>query len=131
MTTKRIGHHAVLLRTGKVLVLGGLNREDGTLRSAELYDSATGTFTATGSLKGKGGGLTTLLADGRVLVAGSGYDDPTSAELYDPAAGTFTFTGKLNQPTPNTATLLKNGKVLLTGGGTDSLSGSIRKRGTL
>jgi hypothetical protein len=41
MTTKRVGSKAVLLRSGKVLVVGGSNH-DGSLASAELYDPATG-----------------------------------------------------------------------------------------
>jgi TATA-box binding protein (TBP) (component of TFIID and TFIIIB) len=110
MTTTRSGHKAVLLRTGKVLVFGGINHEDGLLASAELYDPATGTFTLTGSMKEKGGGLATVLANGRVLVASS------NAELYDPATGSFTATGKMTTQ-PSTATLLKSGKVLLTGSG--------------
>jgi hypothetical protein len=112
MTTKRVGSKAVLLRTGKVLIIGGLNHEDGSLASAELYDPATGTFTLTGSMKQKGGGLMTVLADGRVLVTG-GYN-----ELYDPSTGTFSLTGNIDLQQSSTATLLtrlRNGKVLLTG----------------
>jgi large repetitive protein len=112
MTTKRVGHKAVLLRNGKVLIIGGLNHEDGSLASAELYDPATGAFTLTGSMKEKGGGLMTVLADGRVLVSSS------SAELYDPISGSFTATGNITTGQHSTATLLtplKNGKLLLTG----------------
>jgi uncharacterized protein (DUF2147 family) len=112
MITKRVGHKAVLLRNGKVLIIGGSNHEDGSLASAELYDPATGAFTLTGSMRQKGGGLVTVLADGRVFVAG-GYN-----ELYDPSTGTFSLSGKIDLQQSSTATLLtllKNGKVLLTG----------------
>ena len=111
MTTRRVGHKAILLRTGKVLIIGGSNHEDGELASAELYDPTTGTFALTGSMKEKGGGLVTVRADGRVLVAGR-YN-----ELYDPAAGTFSLTGNIDLKQSSTATLLtllKNGQVLLT-----------------
>ena len=59
-----------MLPNGKVLVAGGYN--NGTfLASAELYDPASGTWTATGSLvTARYAGTATLLPDGEVLVAG-------------------------------------------------------------
>jgi WD40 repeat protein len=55
---------APLLSNGRVLVVDGGG-------SAELYDPASGTFSPTGSLRGdRQGFTTTLLVDGRVLVAG-------------------------------------------------------------
>ena len=48
MTTARNGHTATLLPSGNVLVAGGFNPASGTLASAELYDPATGTWSATG-----------------------------------------------------------------------------------
>jgi N-acetylneuraminic acid mutarotase len=61
----------------------------------------------------------TLLADGRVLVAGGLTHTGTraSAELYDPAKGRWTTTGSLNDKRmDHAATRLSNGKVLVTGG---------------
>ena len=61
----------------------------------------------------------TLLADGRVLVAG-GYSPPAdlaTAEIYDPATGVWTPTGNLTMAREGAqAALLPNGQVLVAGG---------------
>lgn len=98
MSVARIYQAATLLADGRVLVVGGggdyANRS--FLASAEIWDPRTGTFTVTGSMTTPRTYETaTLLADGRVLVAG-GYGDLTplpSAELFDPRTGTFTPAG--------------------------------------
>ena len=90
---------------------------------AGLYDSATGVFGDTGNMTANRGGHTaTLLATGKVLMAGGADTDPTgtgqtSAELYDPGTGTFSATGSMAVGRYlHTATLLQNGKVLIVGG---------------
>ena len=123
LVTARFFHTATLLPNGKVLVAGGLH-DGSTLASAELYDPASGTWTATGSLAtARDHHTATLLPNGKVLVAG-GFDGSValaSAELYDPASGTWTATGSLATARyGHTATLLPNGKVLVAGGLTDS-----------
>ncbi len=66
------------------------------------------------------GHTATLLANGKVLVAGGGNDTNsylTSAELFDPATGTWTPTGSLGTARyGHTATLLANGQVLVVEG---------------
>lgn len=60
----------------------------------------------------------TLLANGRVLVAGGGNPRATlSAELYDPASGRWTPTGRMTDYHGPAAVLLQDGRVLLAGGG--------------
>jgi Galactose oxidase, central domain/Kelch motif len=63
----------------------------------------------------------TLLADGRVVIAG-GFDFAdlplASASLYDPATNTFSPTGSMAAARGlDTATLLSDGRVLIAGGG--------------
>jgi N-acetylneuraminic acid mutarotase len=123
----RSSHSAVLLGNGKVLVVAGLQGyPDCTYRAtAELYNPATNTWTATGSLNlARSSATTTLLANGRVLLAGgpqNGCPTPNSglneAEVYDPVSGTWAVTGTLSLPRYNNSiTRLPNGKVLLAGG---------------
>jgi uncharacterized delta-60 repeat protein len=128
LNTGRNYYTATLLPSGKVLVAGGYigYNDDGpyktSLASAELYDPATGAWTATGAMNTKRDFHTaTLLPNGKVLVAGGAsnyvYGVLSSAELYDPASGTWTVTGSLNAGRcSHTTTLLPNGQVLVAGG---------------
>ena len=111
-----------------VLVTGGADI-GGMFASAELYDPASGTWTATGSLSTTHSGHTaTLLQNGKVLVAGgdgrSAIRPTPSAELYDPARGTWAATNSLHiARSLHTATLLQDGNVLVAAGlGPESLN---------
>jgi hypothetical protein len=127
LATAHDSHTATLLPNGKVLVAGGVNGPgDQTATAiAELYDPASGTWTATGSLvTARYVHSATLLPNGKVLVAG-GFNDSSgylaSAELYDPASGIWTATGSLaTARLLHTATLLPNGQVLVAGGSNGS-----------
>src|SRR5439155_7773717 len=85
-----------------------------------------GAFTATGSMiTARILHTSTLLTNGKVLVAGGGMFDRdstriSSAELYDPLTRTFSPTGNLTTARAwHAATLLPDGKVLLVGGSED------------
>ncbi len=121
MTDARVSHVAVELNDGLVLIIGGYGKS-GRLSSAELYDPATHTFTAVGSLTAPREGFAAiLLDDGNVLVMGgytNGYRQSlTSAEIYDYRKRTFTAIGDMTEPRASfTATWLFNGQILIVGG---------------
>ncbi|NWJ41336.1 MAG: hypothetical protein HXX12_10225 [Geothrix sp.] len=129
MATGRENHAANLLGNGKVLVTGGLRPTpdvDGyafPLASTELYDPATGQWTAGPDMAdGREYHTTTLLENGQLLVYSGwtkvGYQSfgaLRSIELYDPVTGAFR---KLPNPLGGSAiitniTCLIGGKVLL------------------
>jgi len=114
MLHARSGHTATLLPGGNVLMAGG------GPKVAELYDPASGWFTATGSMVDfRSFQTATLLQDGRVLMTGGmvGSQIQASAEIYDPKTGTFTATGSMaSDRVDHTATLLPDGRVLIAGG---------------
>src|SRR5712692_3705769 len=92
-------HTATLLDSGGVLIVGGYEAEVPlpARALAELYDPANGTFSPAGPMAiPRGSHTATVLADGRLLIAGGftvfpAVPAPTvpDAEVYDPAAGTF------------------------------------------
>ncbi len=111
---------ATLLTNGKVLVAGGAD-DTGIHTSAEIFDSSTASFTATGKMTtGHALHTATLLPDGSVLMAGTylfGGGTLASAELYDPVLGLFRPTSDMTTARSlHTATLLNNGRVLIAGG---------------
>jgi hypothetical protein len=91
MHTARSSHAAMLLPNGKVLVVGGLDKQFHDLSSAELYDPATGTWAETGSMnKARYSFVALLQSNGKVLVfsgVGGRYSAATDKELYNPATG--------------------------------------------
>jgi len=131
MTVERAFHTATLLPDGRVLIVGG---DAGTwsydgpfYASAEIYNPKTGAFSPTGSMATPRGWQTaTLLADGRVLVAGgeNARTDLASAEIYSPKTGRFTPTGSMTVGRVyHAAAALSDGRVLVEGGGSDYSGG--------
>src|SRR5262249_40316886 len=129
-STTRIGHSAVPLPNGKVLMLGGiptvqnLHEQPPNPSYAELYDPAGRRFSRVPGLSISQESYTaTLLANGMILIAG-GIDAAgnviSDAELMDPNTMTLTPTGALGTPRVGSrATLLQDGRVLITGGDND------------
>ncbi len=130
MISDRTQHAAALLTTGtnagQVLVTGGVSIvEAEVLAMSELFNPATGTFTATGNMiTARYDHTATTLPSGQVLITGGRTATSSSAfasaELYNPTTGTFTATGNMTSARFNhTATLLNNGMVLIAGGKSD------------
>src|SRR5579871_3082003 len=123
MTTGRNGATATLFPDGTVLIAGGsyvdANGVSHLLASAEVYNPATTSFTAVGSMHAARAHHTATLLGGGVLIAGGDGINGVlgTAEWYDPSSKTFRTVGPLTVPrTGHTATMLHDGTVLLTGG---------------
>lgn len=124
MTQARQMHTATLLADGRVLLAGGF-QSDVPVASTEVYDPASGSFTATAPMAvARVWHTATRLSDGRVLITGGNPVEwyftgamHASAELFDPSTGTFGPTGSMaTGRSLHTATLLRDGRVLVVGG---------------
>lgn len=125
---------AVLLPNGKVLVPGGYIGgccigPAGTYSSAEVYDPVANTWAMTPPMsESRFIPSVTLLANGKVLVAGGAQrDGPTAiritADLFDPNSETWSAAAPMLNPRGgHTATRLASGKVLVAGGFLSTLS---------
>jgi hypothetical protein len=115
--TARTQHTASLLPDGRVLIAGGYGL-DGygggpSLNTAEIYDPATGTFRAAGSMiHDECFFQSLLLGNGKVLLLGG-----SQAELYDPTNGSFADAGPYAYGSgacwAASASRLADGKVLI------------------
>jgi Kelch motif/Galactose oxidase, central domain len=120
LNVARVGHHAILLPSGKVLILGGW-AGDATTAIVELYNPEIGQFELAGAmLEPRDGFTATLLQDGHILITG-GYNGAmkrlSSAEIYDPTTQTSKSVSPMSEPRmAHSASLLQNGRVLIVGG---------------
>jgi hypothetical protein len=132
MRTSRAAHVITTQLGGGALVTGGYIGLGGPIEvheSAEVYDPASHSFSTTGPMTtSRMSHTATMLADGRVLVAGGDSDGhgtapdnviatTASAEIYDPVARTFTATAAMaTARSGHSATRLLDGAVLVVGG---------------
>ena len=136
VTTAGRGATATLLPNGTVLVAGGCcGGGPGyapSLATAQIYNPATNSWTATASMStGRAYATATLLGNGTVLVVGGAAGDggidytpsgQSSAEIYNPATGSWQGAGTTATPHDYaTASLLPSGQVLVAGGSSGAL----------
>ena len=112
----RVNHKAVLLRDGKVLIIGGHAGEGPFVHTAEMYDPETNSFSPAGvSTIDPSAAL--LLPSGRVFLIHSYNGDIV---LYNPATHEFSPAGhSIGWRSFPTVTLLADGSVMVAGGTKD------------
>ena len=96
----RCGADGVLLRDGRALVVGGStsNPQQAPVNDTFIYDGKTGAWSSAGSVV-SGASAPTVLADGRVFVAGVQVGQPTGhlvplivgGQIFDPASKDWAF----------------------------------------
>ena len=122
MNKGRMYHTLEKLDNGRVMAIGGFAEG-----SCEILSDDLSKWTFTDSLKKKRlwGQTTTVLGDGRILLAGGYSDYPVNdssvalneCEIYDPITQKWEVAGELNMGRYfHAATLLMDGRVLVTGG---------------
>ncbi len=127
MASSRYLHTATLLSSGKVLVTGGSvvagDIEQNVVKSAEIYDPSTGTWSQTTDMAlSRVLHAATLLPSGKVLISGGFTYFPSItfysvAELYDPTTEQWSSAGSgCVARRGHGAVLLNSGKVLFAGG---------------
>lgn len=135
MNVARARHAAALLPSGKVVVIGGQQRDHTPIASVEVWDPSDESWTEVAQLpEGRTNHTATVLLDGRVLIAGGGDSSmvglPANSNilgtslLLDPVTYSLTPTGDLKVPRSfHSAVLLQNGQVLVMGGASHNNAG--------
>jgi hypothetical protein len=120
----RSGEAAVVMHDGRVLLLGGNLRNGRPVATVEIYDPHHATWsTATDMPVAVNFPSVTVMADGRVLVAGgwvlkaNTVVPVNTAFIFDPASGSWTKVAPMTQSrSMQSAVLLRDGRVLVAGG---------------
>jgi N-acetylneuraminic acid mutarotase len=131
MNAARAGHRAALLADGRVLVAGGGDKIGypcaaihpncnvaAALGSAEIYDPAAGTWTATGSLLQSRLAFSMDVTSAGVVAAGGGADNQglDSVEIFDASAGVWRAGPKLDGQRLYQSTVVLGDELVVAGG---------------
>ena len=120
MTTTRFFHSATLLKDGRVLITGGFETDrpghsspEFRHATAELFDPAKGTSSATGAMsQARSQHRAIPLHDGRVVIKGNDLHPP---DIYDPQSGRFAILADAPEFGRSVSTtILSTGDILVT-----------------
>ena len=121
--TARVDHSAAVLSDGRVLVFGGRSPSFTGWVSSELFDPASGHFTASGDLPTtRWNAAWAGVSDGRIVAAGgetnaARFDEATQVLVWSAGSGEWTTAGQLREfRIGHSATRLVDGRILLAGG---------------
>jgi hypothetical protein len=118
MSSSRKNHSTVTLKDGRVLHVGGLDNQGKALKTAEVFDPATGIFSRVGDLRAERvSPRLRLLPDGKVQVIGGNGNNNTTLEMYN-VSGYFTAEVRLPR------SLVKGNSV-----SANSVAETVRQRG--
>lgn len=136
LLTARMGHRALLLPDGRVLVVGGIAGREGPIVSTIEVIDQDGSVTAPWTLPGGEGGevAASLLDDGTVLITGGGCDGPEDGRspshlsmVLDPDDRLSGTNGELvTARVGHQTVLLGDGRVLVVGGDEECFGGGAR-----
>jgi N-acetylneuraminic acid mutarotase/murein DD-endopeptidase MepM/ murein hydrolase activator NlpD len=132
LATALIGQQATTLTNGTVLLTGGgAGQDSATTATAQIYNPASASFryTKDNMTTPRTGHTSSLLPDGRVLIAGGSNGNPdtggclSSTEIYDPVADTFTAAAPMNYCRHgHQAVTLSDGRIMVISGYSETSS---------
>jgi hypothetical protein len=129
MITSRRAHFMIRLTDGRVFVGGGTSNAGG-VKSAEIYDPITGTFTSVSDMPETRSDVhAALLPNGNVLVIGgynSGSGHLTSAVIYDVSTNSWSTVSSQMQTAHDYGAAfvtLQDGRIFIAGGWDSALHG--------
>lgn len=137
-------HHGLMpLKDGRILLAGGYQRENATVRRTQigarvqLFDPATHTWTSATSMNIKRASFSLVPLDNGTIMAAGGYSPteirnrvyarPTATvEFYDPTTDTWTLGPSMQTVHADYEPIkLPDGRVLILGGNVNAFSGEI------
>ena len=118
MQTARKGMAAVVLDE-KIWVIGGAIMEHHALKSVDMYDPATDTWSSSvPDLKYARENCTARVWDGKIYVFGGrfGHQTISAVEMYDPASATWQIVSQMPTPRYGAASVVADSAIWLIGG---------------